>query len=189
VMRGAGVIGLGLAGLVLGLLYSLPGVQLSARGIGEAAVAVGLGVLPVLGAVWLQADRVDLGAVLISIPVSAWVAAILLINEVPDAGADRRAGKHTLVVRWGAGGAKVIYLFLTALALGASMAAIVGGMLPLWYGLPAVVLAGLGCLAASGISMRAEDRERLTRGVQVTLAIHTFGGASLVAAILTHHVG
>jgi len=189
VLRGFGVIGFGLAGLLLGLLYSLPGVQLSARGIGEAAVAVGLGVLPVLGAVWLQADAVDLGAVLISLPVSAWVAAILVINEVPDVEADRRAGKRTLVVRWGPGGAKVIYLFLTALALGASMAAIVGGVLPLWYGVPAVVLAGLGCVAAAGMSIRPEARARLTRSVQITLAIHTFGGASLVAAILSRHAG
>jgi 1,4-dihydroxy-2-naphthoate octaprenyltransferase len=189
ILRGAAVIGLGLAGLVLGLLYSLPGVQLSARGIGEAAVAVGLGVLPVLGAVWLQAGEVDVGAVLISVPVSAWVAAILLINEVPDVEADRRAGKRTLVVRWGAGGAKVIYLFLTALALGVSMAAIVGGVLPLWYGVPAVVLAALGCLASTGMSIRSEERKRLTRSVQITLAIHTVGGACLVAAILSRHGG
>jgi len=34
------------------------------------------------------------------VPVSAWAAAILVINEVPDMAADRRAGKRTLVVRW-----------------------------------------------------------------------------------------
>ncbi len=100
-VRGPGVILLGAAGLGLGLIYSLPGPQLSARGVGEAAVALGLGVLPVLGAVWLQTGLVDLNALLICIPVSCWVAAILIINEVPDMEADRRALKRTLVVRWG----------------------------------------------------------------------------------------
>jgi 1,4-dihydroxy-2-naphthoate octaprenyltransferase len=42
ILRGPGVMLLGLTGLALGLLYSLPGAQLSARGVGEAAVALGL---------------------------------------------------------------------------------------------------------------------------------------------------
>src|ERR1700733_8395038 len=103
VLRGPGVILLGVIGLALGLLYSLPGAQLSARGIGEAAVAISFGVLPVLGSVWLQAGTIDWGALLVCLPVSAWAAAILIINEVPDIEADRRAQKRTLVVRWGAG--------------------------------------------------------------------------------------
>ena len=90
-LRGPGVIWLGCAGLGLGLLYSLPGVQLSARGWGELTVAIAFGALPVLGSVWLQTGFVDLGAVLICLPVSAWAAAILVINEVPDIDADRRA--------------------------------------------------------------------------------------------------
>jgi hypothetical protein len=93
----------------LGLLYSLPGAQLSARGIGEAAVRFGLGVLPVLGAAWLQTDFVDARVLLLCIPVSGWVTAILIINEVPDIAADRAAHKRTLVVRFGASGARRIY--------------------------------------------------------------------------------
>jgi len=75
VLRGPGVILLGVAGLGLGLLYSLPGAQLSARGIGEAAVAIGFGALPVLGSVWLQTGFIDSAAVLLCVPVSAWAAA------------------------------------------------------------------------------------------------------------------
>src|SRR6202142_1356053 len=78
VSRGPGVVLLGVMGLGLGLLYSLPGVQLSARGVGETAVAISFGVLPVLGTVWLQAGRVDSGAILICLPVSLWAAAILI---------------------------------------------------------------------------------------------------------------
>ncbi len=137
VLRGPGVIWLGCVGLGLGLLYSLPGVQLSARGLGEATVAIGFGALPVLGTVWLQTGFVDPDALLLCLPVSAWAAAILIINEVPDLEADRRAHKRTLVVRWGVDGARSMYYGVTLIALAASAAAILRHALPLWYALPA----------------------------------------------------
>jgi 1,4-dihydroxy-2-naphthoate octaprenyltransferase len=185
VWRGPGVIVLGLLGLALGLLYSMPGVQLSAHGIGEAAVAIGFGALPVLGAEWLQAGVVDWPAVVLCIPVSAWVAAILLINEVPDVEGDGRARKRTLVVRFGAEGARWIYAALTVAALTASMAAIKGHLLPPWYALPAVALAGMGTWAVTGISTASPRRSDLRRSIRVTLAIHTLGSVALLAAILS----
>jgi 1,4-dihydroxy-2-naphthoate octaprenyltransferase len=182
--RGPGVVLLGVMGLGLGLLYSLPGVQLSARGVGETAVAVSFGALPLLGTVWLQAGRVDFGAVLICLPVSAWAAAILIINEVPDIVADRRAEKRTLVVRWGAGGARWIYWGLTLLALSASGLAIARHALPLCYGVAALGIAGLGLWAACGISTEGAGRARLKQSIELTLAVHALGCVLLIVAIL-----
>ena len=184
VLRGPGVILLGVVGLGLGLLYSLPGAQLSARGIGEAAVAIGFGALPVLGAVWLQTGFIDSAAVLLCVPVSAWVAAILIINEVPDIEADRRAHKRTLVVRWGAGGARWIYWGLTLVALAASDAAVALHALPLWSALAALVIASLGLWAACGISIERSGRRRLKQSIELTLAIHALGCVFLIVAIL-----
>jgi 1,4-dihydroxy-2-naphthoate octaprenyltransferase len=185
VLRGPGVVLLGCAGLGLGLLYSMPGVQLSARGIGEAAVALGFGALPVLGTVWLQTGRIDFGAVLICVPVSAWAAAILIINEVPDIEPDRRAHKHTLVVRWGAGGARWIYWGLTVIALAASGAAIVRHALPLWYAVAALAVASLGLWAACGISIERSGRPRLKQSIELTLAIHALGCIAIILAVLS----
>jgi 1,4-dihydroxy-2-naphthoate octaprenyltransferase len=184
ISRGPGVILLGVMGLGLGLLYSLPGAQLSARGVGETAVAISFGVLPILGTVWLLAGRVDSGAVLICLPVSSWAAAILIINEVPDIEADRRAGKRTLVVRWGPGGARWIYWGLTLLALSASVIAIAFHALPLWYGVAALGIAGLGLRAACGISTESRGRARLKQSIQLTLAIHAIGCVLLIVSIL-----
>jgi 1,4-dihydroxy-2-naphthoate octaprenyltransferase len=183
-LRGPGVILLGIAGLSLGLLYSLPGAQLSARGVGEAAVAVGLGVLPVLGAVWLQTGWIDSGALLLCIPVSCWVAAILVINEVPDVDADRLAHKRTLVVRWGAVGARVIHRLLTGLAVTAVAVAVALRDLPVWYLIPALVLAAAGLHAANCISMAASARTLLKRGIEMTLGIQAIGCSLLVIAVL-----
>jgi len=184
VSRGPGVILLGVLGLGFGLLYSLPGAQLSARGVGEAAVAISFGVLPVLGTVWLLAGRVDSGAVLICLPVSAWAAAILIINEVPDIEPDRRAGKRTLAVRWGASGARWTYWGLTLLALSASIIAIALHALPPWYGVAALGIAGLALRAACGISTESAGRGRLKQSIQLTLAIHAIGCVLLIVAIL-----
>jgi 1,4-dihydroxy-2-naphthoate octaprenyltransferase len=183
-LRGPGIILLGATGLALGILYSLPGAQLSARGFGEAAVAAGLGILPVLGAVWLQTGFVDSGAILLCVPVSCWVAAILIINEVPDADADRRAQKRTLVVRSGAGGARVIYRGLTLLALLAGGAAIARQVLPIWYGIPAVGLAALGVIAAGRISMDRTERPRLKQAIELTLAVQASGCSLMIIALL-----
>jgi 1,4-dihydroxy-2-naphthoate polyprenyltransferase len=187
-LRGPGVIFLGAAGLSLGLLYSMPGAQLSARGVGEAAVGLGLGVLPVLGAVWLQTGFVDFGALILCIPVSCWVTAILIINEVPDVDSDRHARKRTLVVRWGEIGARVIYRSLTAIAFGACVVAIVGHVLPLWFALVSMVLAGFGLVAAQFISMQPLARPKLKQGIQITLAIQAIGCILITLALLLERI-
>jgi 1,4-dihydroxy-2-naphthoate polyprenyltransferase len=187
-LRGPGVILFGLAGLGLGLLYSLPGAQLSARGIGEAAVAVSFGALPVLGASWLQSGHIDSGAVLICLPVSAWAAAILIMNEVPDVDSDRRVNKRTLVVRWGPGGARWIYGGLTATALAAALGAILHHVLPLWFTLAALALAALGLWASAGITIQPSGRRRLKQSIEMTLLIHVLGCVTLIAAILSERL-
>jgi len=186
--RGPGVIAFGVAGLGLGLLYSLPGVQLSARGVGEAAVAVGFGALPVLGAAWLQTGHIDAGAALLSLPVSAWAAAILIMNEVPDVDSDRRVRKRTLVVRCGANGARWSYAGLTAIALAASLAASVLRILPRWYAVPALALAAVGVLALSGISFERSARRRVKKSIELTLLAHVLGCVALIVAILSQRV-
>jgi 1,4-dihydroxy-2-naphthoate octaprenyltransferase len=54
--EGPGVLAFGAAGASLGFAYSLPGVRLSGLGLGEAAIGIAFGVLPVTGAAWLPAS-------------------------------------------------------------------------------------------------------------------------------------
>jgi 1,4-dihydroxy-2-naphthoate octaprenyltransferase len=183
-LRGAGVLWLGLTGLALGLLYSKPGVQLSGQGAGEAACAIGLGVLPVAGAAWLQADRVDPAAWLLGTMVAVWVCLILLINEVPDSAADAAAGKRTLAVRCGETGTRLLYRVLTLLAFAAGVALILRRDLPWWTLLPIVVLAAGGLRAAALISLDPARRAGLRQGIELTLAVHSVGCLALVGATL-----
>jgi 1,4-dihydroxy-2-naphthoate octaprenyltransferase len=174
-MKGPGVLLFGAAGVTLGVLYSAPPVRLSARGLGEAAVGVGFGVLPVTGAAWLQSGSLDWGGLLLSLPVALWVVNILLVNEIPDAAADGATGKRTLVVRLGVNGTRDLYVLLNVLAALCVAAAVAVGLVPLpaAAAAPLLLLAALG--AARGMSRTADRRRALTRSIKVTLAIHAAG--------------
>lgn len=181
VLKGPVVLWLGVAGIALGLCYSLPAVALSGRGIGEAAVAIAFGVLPVTGAAWLQSGELGGAAAWLAVPVSMWVAAILLINEVPDRAADAAAGKRTLAVRLGERGARRLYGALHAVAAsGVLVAALLGAV-------PAIVPLGpLALLAVAWPAARRIGAERaaMQRGIEMTLTIHALGCLWLLAAAL-----
>ena len=153
-------------------------------GLGELSVGIGFGVLPVAGAAWLQSGTIDSTVIIFSLPVSAWVTAILLINEVPDIAADGATGKRTLPVRFGLGGTALIYLGLHLLALGATTWLAFAGALPL---LAPVVPAGLILLAfraALAIRTGVTDRKAMTAAIEATLGIHTLGSIWLVLVVL-----
>ncbi|WP_455200489.1 UbiA family prenyltransferase [Kaarinaea lacus] len=118
VHKGPMVLAFGILGVFLGVAYSAPPLKLASRGIGESAVGIGFGVIPVVGAAWLQTGNFSWEAMLFSVPVSIWVANILLINEVPDCAADAKAGKNTLVVKFGLNFTAAFYLVGNAIALG-----------------------------------------------------------------------
>ena len=182
-LRGPTVLVFGLVGIALATLYSLPKVELAARGIGEASVAIAFGVLPVSGAAWLQSGIIDPASILISIPVSIWVAAILLINEVPDLAADAAAGKRTLVVRLGVNGTRRLYLALQVTAILSFLAAGALGFLPWWASLVSLLLVPGVLKATKGIN-ESGNRAALTRSIEATLGLHTIGCALLIVATL-----
>ncbi|WP_020680225.1 prenyltransferase [Marinobacterium rhizophilum] len=172
----------GVAGVALGLLYSIPPMQLNARGLGELAVGAGFGILPVTGAAWLQSGISVVGALVLSLPIACWIMAILLMNEVPDLKADQAAGKHTLVVRLGLNRTRWLYLLLQVLALAILAVAVSLGMLQsaTWL-IPGIFLLLAAIVAAFGVGAVTA---RLKRSIQLTLMIHMLGGLWLIAWIL-----
>jgi len=175
VEKGSTVITFGLIGIALGVLYSLGPVKLATLGLGETAVAVAFGVLPVTGAAWLQGAAISTPLILFSIPVSAWVAAILLINEVPDIEADASCGKNTLPVRLGLNSTANLYFAIHVGAVLAITVLTVQGNLPLLAPLVPAGLLALGWKAASGIRGGIENREVMAKSIEATLGIHTIG--------------
>ena len=175
VERGPAVITFGVIGIALGVFYSLGPIKLSSLGLGESAVAIAFGILPVTGAAWLQGAAIDSTLILFSVPVSAWVAAILLINEVPDAEADGSCGKNTLPVRLGLRGTANLYFAIQVAAAGVVTLLAVQGHLPLLAPLVPIGLLVLAWKAATGIRGGIENRETMTQSIEATLGIHTIG--------------
>ena len=179
-MKGPMILAFGLAGVSLAVLYSIGPLRLASLGIGELAIFVAFGVIPVTGAAWLQSGQFDNAALMFSIPVSAWVAAILLINEVPDIAADSATGKRTLPVRLGLGGTAILYIVIHLIALAAIVQMTAAGELPLLAPLLPTGLAVLAARASAAIWKGIADRERMTKAIESTLAIHTLGSVWLI---------
>ena len=183
-IKGEMILWFGVAGVLLAVLYSLGPVRLSSTGIGELAVGVAFGVIPVVGAAWLQSGLIDTDVIVFSLPVSAWVAAILLINEVPDIAADASTGKRTLPVRLGLGGTALVYAGMHVFAVAAVLWLTVRGGLPLLAPVVPLLLLLLAWRAVGAIRGGIGNREAMTKAIEGTLGIHTIGSIWLVCAAL-----
>lgn len=182
--KGPVVLLFGLAGVLLAIIYSLGPLRLSAIGLGELAVGAAIGVLPVTGAAWLQGASIDTALLLFSLPISAWVSAILLINEVPDIEADGACGKNTLPVRLGLSGTSRLYLAMQAAAAIVVVILTLQGQLPLLAPLLPLGLLVLAWRAGVAIRSGVANRVSMTQAIESTLAIHTVGSLWLTACAL-----
>ncbi len=121
------VLWIGIAGILLSIVYSLPPFKLVYRGLGEVTVGLTFGPLIVLGIYCLQTGKIDLPALLISIPIGILIANVLWINQFPDYEADLKGNKRNWVVRLGKEKSVKIFAILFLIAY-------------LWFILLAVVL-------------------------------------------------
>ena len=183
-LKGLVVLYLGIAGVMLGVLYSLGPVRLNAIGLGEIAVGVAFGVLPVCGAAWLQGAEFGHELLLYSMPISMWVTAILLINEVPDIRADGATGKGTLPVRIGLDGTAAVYVFLHIAAVAAVVYLAYVAALPVLAPLAPIALLLMTFRATGAIRVGIADRNRMTAAIESTLAVHTLGSLWLIGCML-----
>lgn len=182
--KGSTVLWFGIAGVALAVLYSLGPVRLASIGLGEISVGIAFGVLPVTGAAWLQSGTFSPDVLLFSIPISVWVTAILLINEVPDIAADGATGKRTLPVRFGLGGTSVFYLLLHLAGVAALVGLVLRGSFPAWALIVPALLLVLAWQASRAIRNGIADRPAMTRAIEMTLGIHTIGAIWLAGCAL-----
>lgn len=176
-----GLVWIGLAGLLIGWAYSAPPLQLMARGVGEAAI-VGGWLLVVLGTDFVQRGALAALPLVAGLPFALLVAAILYLNQFPDAQADALAGKRTLVVRLGPQRARWGYALLAAAAyLWLALAVVLGALPPLCAAglLPAV----LSLRAARALLRDADAPARLTPAIAATIAAANLNGLLLALAL------
>ena len=106
---------LGALGVFIGWFYSAPPIKASYRGLGEAFIAVGQGVV-VFGAYYVQQGFSTL-PLLVSLPWFLALPALKIVREFPDYEADRATGKRGLTLRFGRARMAIVYDVLISLAV------------------------------------------------------------------------
>ncbi|MBO2943748.1 prenyltransferase [Paenibacillus sp. F411] len=131
---------LGALGGLIAYFYVAPPVQFGYRGKGysEIAILLSFGILPVMGAYYVQTSHMDYRALLLSLPIGLLTTLILFNHHFLHWQADRQAGKNTLVVVWGEKRALRFSRLLLLLACLSMVACVAAGALPL-YGLAALI--------------------------------------------------
>ncbi|MBI3286592.1 MAG: prenyltransferase [Chloroflexi bacterium] len=87
--------------LGVGYFYSSPPLRLQARGVGEAATSITVGMLVPAGAYYLQTGQFSPTLTLATLPLAFTLFAMVLGVHLPDYDADRATGKLNLVARLG----------------------------------------------------------------------------------------
>ncbi len=112
------------------LAYSTGPYPLSRHGLGEVAVILFFGIIPVNLTFYVQTTHWDFSALFASFSVGLMGANVIIVNNYRDCDADRSVGKRTLAVIFGRRTLAALYLFNGFIA--------VALMLPLWLLLPPV---------------------------------------------------
>lgn len=178
--RGWVILALGLLGVFLAFFHNGPPIRLYhlAPGIGELAVGIGCGPLVVLGAYYVQTQRLSGGALWASIPMGLLITAVLYINEFPDYAADKAAGKKTVPVALGRERAAWGYV---ALVVGTYIAIVLGvvmGFFP-YAALLAFVTLPLAYRAIRGAMRFHSNTPKLIPTNATTILLHLANGLLL----------
>lgn len=104
-------------GGVAAIFYEAPPIRWSYRGFGETVIGLSYGPWMVLGSLYLHTGSLSWGAFLASWVPGLLIAALAVVNAIPDFHQDRLVGKRNLVVRLGRRRAVWLYASLAAAGL------------------------------------------------------------------------
>lgn len=135
-VAGWGVLAIGAASILAGVLYTGGPRPYGYEGLGEVFVFTFFGLVAVTGSYFVQVERFEELAFALAVPVGLLASAILVVNNVRDIDTDRRAGKRTLAVRMGRPRTRRLYVALLVLAFAAPPLIWAIGALTAWLCLP-----------------------------------------------------
>ncbi len=170
------------AGGLAALFYTS---HLSRWMIGEAAAGLTLGSLVVLGTYYAQAGNLTPQVILLSIPPGILTALLLLLNEFPDAEADRLGGRRHLVIALGYRRAAILYGFGILAVYGVLGIGVALGWFPKSL-LLAFLTLPLGIKAAAHAIHGGHDRDAILPALSANVAM-VLGTDLLIAVAYVLH--
>jgi 1,4-dihydroxy-2-naphthoate polyprenyltransferase len=152
------LLGLGVAAVLAGFLYTGAPLHLAYRGLGEVTVFIFMGPVIVMGAYFVQVESWDWQPLVASLPIAFLVTAILQANNLRDIDHDRRVAKRTVATMIGRTWAnREMYGLLAAAYVALVVAAAVDAMH--WSGLLALVTAPFAVSIARNVRDAVNARQ------------------------------
>lgn len=184
VTPGNAILLIGAFGVLGGFFYSAPPARLSYRGLGEVVLGLCFGVLPVVGAYYVQAHMASWRVVLASLPLTFAIVTVLWVNQIPDYVPDRNSGKRTLVVMLGprVSARVVLPVLVTLIFLSLFAAAFTGSIIPL--ALVAVLAFGLARTVVADAWNHYDEPRKLLEAQHSALRLHLAFGLIMALSAL-----
>ena len=123
---------LGAAAIISAIVYTGGPFPIGHYGLGDLFVFIFFGLASVAGTYYIQAGFVSSAVWWMTIPPGLIITSILVVNNLRDLENDRKAGKHTLAVRFGEQGTKVQYLICMGIAYLVLIPVAWAGLIP-WF--------------------------------------------------------
>ncbi len=171
---------------LLSLFYTYPPLKLQYHGFGEALVGVTFGPVLVFGAFFVQAHTISLQPIVAGVPFGLFVAAFLLVNEMPEWQSDPKGGKVTIPARFGRKASMKVYTGMMVAGYVWLVAAVALGQLP-WLALLGLASLPLGF---KGIMILRKSYDKFPEHIganAATLQSVLVSGVGLVVAFVLPH--
>ncbi len=179
------LVAVGAASIVSGIAYTGGPYPLGYHGLGDVFVFVFFGLVAVGATFYVQAGGISLDVMLAAVAIGALTTNILVVNNYRDTDSDARAGKHTLVVRFGRGFAEGQFAAAHLVACAVLLALAWRGLFPRALGIGlALVFAAGGCLQWRRLRLAREPAQliALLGRCGAWLAVYALALAAALAA-------
>lgn len=181
-IAGPVVIAIGVASMAAGLAYTGGPFPLAYNGLGDVFVMLFFGFVAVCGTAFVQALFVPEIAWAASVPIGALATAILVVNNVRDFEGDARAGKTTLVVRFGRAGGVKEYALLLVVSYATPIVMFFLGWSSAWVCLPLLTIPSAIQLFRSVVTDRGVALNQTLAGTAKLLSL--FGVLFAIGIVL-----
>ena len=174
----------GLIGLLGGFFYTAPPLRLGYRSVGEIAIALLFGLLPVYASCYLQTFAFDAAALLPACIVGILIFLVILVNEFPDLAADAAVNKKTLVVRYGIAAAVRIYRLAIILSYILAIVAMLTHSRFFFAGLFYLFTLPIAVAAIKSANKNDLAKPGRYRASRITVLLHAAGSLALAAGFI-----
>jgi 1,4-dihydroxy-2-naphthoate octaprenyltransferase len=156
--------------------------------LGEIFAGLGLGTLPVMGAYFVQTGVFSLQALVAAIPPGILTHHLLLLNEFPDAEADKAGGRRHMVIVLGKRRAGQVYTALLVFMYLWILGAVAAGYMPV-FTLLALLTIPMARAAIHGALHDYDDPEKFIPAQGANVMMNLLTQTLLAAGFIFGYIG